>query len=99
MIAAGRDTLTVNNTDRIRIEPLPQSFSPDWDLSTAYLTPDVTGGGLVMIPVTIYAQGTEVPVYTAAPTAEPVQETPAPEGSTWPRRTSTAAAIPNGYRT
>ena len=34
-INAGKDTLTLNSTERIRIEPLPESIAPEWDLSTA----------------------------------------------------------------
>ena len=78
VIRAGRDTLTLNNSYRIRIEPVPQSFAPEWDLSTAYLTPDVSGSGTVLIPVTVYRSSepaaapepTETPVVTEAPTPE-----------------------------
>ena len=59
VIKAGRGTLTLNSRERIRIEPVPQSFAPEWDLSTAYLTPDLSGSGSMMIPVTLYAQGTD----------------------------------------
>ena len=58
-IAAGRETVTVNNTDTIRIEPLPQTFDPAWDLSTAYMTPDVSGSGSVIVPVTLWVLGAE----------------------------------------
>ena len=80
-IAAGRETVTVNNADRIRIEPLPQTFDPAWDLSTAYLTPDLSGSGSMMIPVTLYAQGTEhvAPDTVPTPVAELAPVTPAPE--------------------
>ena len=76
VIAAGRQTLTVNSRERIRIEPLPQSFAPEWDLSSAYLTPELTGDGVQIIPVTIRARSGE----TETQTAEPIPvETPAPE--------------------
>ena len=107
-IAAGRETLTVNNTDRIRIEPMPQTFDPAWDLSTAYLTPDVSGSGSVIVPVTLYAQGTghdtvpvinEIPpenLVTAAPAATQVPtEEPAAETQApegAPEETETAPA-------
>ena len=73
VIAAGRETLTVSSSDRIRIEPLPESFTPGWDLTTAYLTPDVTGGGVVFIPVTVYP----APETPAAPAETPAPEIPA----------------------
>ncbi len=89
-IAAGRTTLTLNNTSRIRIEPVPDTFAPEWDLSAAYLTPDVSGSGTVLIPVTITARGgntaqaaqsTETPA--AAETQAPAA-TPAPAAAASP---------------
>ena len=83
-IAAGRTTLTLNNTARIRIEPVPDTFAPEWDLTTAYLMPDVSGSGTVLIPVTIYTRGvnTEPPASAAAegtpsPADEETQDVPA----------------------
>ena len=35
IITAGDNTLTLNSTERIRIEPLPDSIAPEWELSTA----------------------------------------------------------------
>ena len=75
-IAAGRETLTLNSMDRIRIEPVPQSFAPGWDLSTASLTADLSGAGTQMIPVTVYQRKAQ------AVTPEPAVETPAPEAAT-----------------
>ena len=69
-IAAGRQTLTLNSMERIRIEPVPQSFAPGWDLSTAYLTPELAGSGTQMIPVTVYRKKEQ--------TATPVPEVPTP---------------------
>ena len=87
-IAAGRTTLTLNNTARIRIEPVPDSFAPEWDLSTAYLTPDMSGSGTVLIPVTVYARGgnAEQTVPAAA------EETPAPAAAETPVPAAPAAA-------
>lgn len=82
VIAAGRETLTVNSADRIRIEPVPQTFTPEWDLSTAYLTTEISGGGVQWISVTVTRQGdrqeqpASVPAVTPEPEAAP-QETPA----------------------
>ena len=76
VIAAGRETLTLNSRDRIRIEPLPQSFAPEWDLSSAYLSPELSGDGMQMIPVTITVRDEQ----KETPTPEPVPEaTPEPE--------------------
>ena len=77
VITAGGETLAVNNRDRVRIEPLPETFAPEWDLSTAYLAPDVSGSGTVIIPVTIYARDPEpIPAATEAPAAQPGTEIP-----------------------
>ena len=67
-IAAGRETLTLNSMDRIRIEPVPQSFAPGWDLSTASLTAELSGAGTQMIPVTVYERNPQAatPDNTAA---------------------------------
>ncbi len=77
VIAAGRETLTLNSRERIRIEPVPQSFAPEWDLSTAYITPELTGESIQLIPVTITAREAAA---AATPTPEPVPtETPVTE--------------------
>ena len=79
VIAAGRQTLTLNNRERIRIVPVPQSFAPEWDLSTAYLSPELTGEGLQLIPVTVTARSVqaETPSPEPVPTEVPEAETPA----------------------
>lgn len=78
-IEAGRNTLTASSTERIRIEPIPQTFAPEWDLSTAYQHITLSGGGAQMIPVTVAlkTEATETPVPETVPT-----ETPAPEPGT-----------------
>ena len=78
VIAAGRDTLTLNSRERIRIEPVPQSFAPEWDLSTAYITPKLTGESIQLIPVTITAREAAA---AATPTPEPE---PVPTETTMP---------------
>ena len=103
-ISAGRTTLPVNNADRIRIEPVPQSFSPEWDLSTAYLTPDVSGTGTVLVPVTVYARkgSAEQAASTETNTAEPeTQDTPeVPEIQTAAEPAATAnAPVPTAVLT
>ena len=75
-IAAGLQTITLNSRERIRIEPLPQSFAPEWDLSSAYLSPELSGDGMQIIPVTITLRDEQ----KETPTPEPVPEiTPEPE--------------------
>ena len=69
-IAAGKQTLTLNSMERIRIEPVPQSFAPGWDLSTAYLTPELAGSGTQIISVTVYRKKEQA--------ATPVPEVPTP---------------------
>ena len=78
VIAAGRDTLTLNSRERIRIEPVPQSFATEWDLSTAYITPKLTGESIQLIPVTITAREAAA---AATPTPEPE---PVPTETTMP---------------
>ena len=78
VIAAGRETLTVNSRERIRIEPVPQSFAPEWDLSTAYITPALTGESVQLIPVSITAREAAAEITAPEPEAIPM-ETPVPE--------------------
>ena len=74
-VKAGVETLTLDSTDRIRIEPMPETIRAGWDLSTAYQSPVLEGGGTVLIPVIVY------PLKAAAAETEPPvpTETPAPE--------------------
>ena len=86
VIAAGRDTLTLNSRERIRIEPVPQSFAPEWDLSTAYIAPVLTGESVQLIPVSVTAREviaeTPTPEPETVPTETPVPETNAAEPET-----------------
>ena len=72
-IEAGRNTLTASSTERIRIEPIPQTFAPEWDLSTAYQHITLSGGGAQMIPVTVAlkTEATETPVPETVPRKSP----------------------------
>ena len=70
-IAAGRETLTLNSLERVRIEPVPQSFAPGWDLSTAGLTTELTGTGSQMISVKVW-QKKDAAAAAAESTAAPV---------------------------
>ena len=84
VIAAGRETLTLNSLERIRIEPLPQSFAPEWDVRAANQTVTLTASGVQMIPVTITLKGeeaeapspAEIPAETPEPAAPAAEEVP-----------------------
>ena len=81
VIAAGRQTITLNSRERIRIEPLPQSFAPEWDLSGAYLSPELSADGAQIIAVTVTAREGKAPETTE--TAEEIPaETPETETET-----------------
>ena len=51
IIEAGKNTLTLNSADRIRIEPMAETIPPEWDVNTA--TADVTpeAGGTITVPI------------------------------------------------
>ncbi len=96
VIAAGRQTLTLNSRDRIRIEPLPQSFAPEWDLSSAYMTAELSGNGARLIPVTITArdgQAAETPAPAAVPTETPAPQTADAEETEKPETTVTVIDV------
>ena len=74
VIQAGKTVLTLNGTERIRIEPLPESIAPEWDLSTAFREVTPEAGGTMTVPVTVEllkedaaAPSTPEPAVTAAP--------------------------------
>ncbi len=75
-IAAGLQTITLNSRERIRIEPVPQSFAPEWDLSSAYFSPKLSSDGFQMIPVSITRRENRADTPTPEPAPE---ETPVPE--------------------
>lgn len=53
-VKAGKTTVTLTDTERIRIVPLAQTFSPEWDLSTAYLEVHPESGQNTVVPVKVY---------------------------------------------
>ncbi len=97
VIAAGRETLPVNGSERIRIEPVPETFDPGWDLTAAYRTLKLSGGGSRMIPVTLtLADPSAAPaelnaVQTAAPETPAPTDTPAPTATAAPDPTAAPA--------
>ncbi len=80
IINAGRETITLNSTERIRIEPLPETISPEWDLSNATrdIIPEAGGTVTVSIVAELLKEGAALP--TAAPAAEADPEGGSGEG-------------------
>lgn len=68
IIQAGKTTVTLPGTGRIRIAPLPETISPEWDLRTAYMEVTPEAGGTTTVSVVVYP----------LKEGEPVTETPAP---------------------
>ena len=68
VITAGKTTVTLPDTERIRIMPLPETISPEWDLSTAYCEVTPEAGGTTTVPVIVY------PLKDAEPEPEPRPE-------------------------
>ena len=68
-IQAGKETITLPGTERVRIEPLPETISPEWDLTKAFceVYPEAGGTATVSVIVNLVQEGTAAP----APTAEP----------------------------
>ena len=71
-IEAGKGTLTLPDTERIRIVPLAETIDPEWDLSNATcdVTPD--GGSTYTVPVIVEQLKDGA---AAAPQAAPAAET------------------------
>lgn len=90
IINAGQDTLTLNGTGRIRIEPLAESILPEWDLSDAAreITPEA--GGTMTVSIVVRPTKADASSPTDAPkaaektgtkaTAKPIA-TPKPDSS------------------
>lgn len=70
-IEAGKTTLTLPGTDRIRIEPLPESIAPEWDLSSVAREVFPEAGGTVTIPIVVELLRTDASKPTEVPTATP----------------------------
>ena len=73
-ISAGKDTLTLNSTERIRIEPMPESIAPEWDLSTATQEVYPEAGGTMTVSVVVEPLKAD-----ASEDAEPEQTVPVTE--------------------
>ena len=75
IITAGQNTLTLNSTERIRIEPLPESIAPEWELSTAVQEVRPEAGGTMTVSVVLEPRKEDASIPTPVPTPEP---TPVP---------------------
>ena len=75
-IQAGKETITLPGTERVRIAPLPETVSPDWDLTKAYceVYPEAGGTTTVSVVVDLLQEGTTAPAPTAEPAAVSVQD-------------------------
>lgn len=81
VIRAGKDILTLNGTERIMIEPMPESVAPEWDLSTATREVYPEAGGTTIVSVIVEPLKADASIPTPAPTAAltQAQEKPAQE--------------------
>ena len=82
IITAGENTLTLNSTERIRIEPLPESIAPEWELSTAVKEVNPEAGGTMTVSVVVEPRKEDASIPTPVPTPEPTPvptSTPVPE--------------------
>ena len=52
-LQAGKNTLTLNSIERIRLEPMPESIAPEWDLSTASVDVQPEAGGTFTVPIIV----------------------------------------------
>ena len=73
------EPMTLTDGERVRLEPLPETFQPGWDLSGAYATPDLSAGGEVTVALTLRP----LPAYT--------EDVPTPESVPMPEQTATEA--------
>ena len=76
VIDAGKTTVTLPDAERIRIVPLPESISPEWDLSTAYCEVVPEAGGTTTVPVIVYplAEKSNTPETVSADSGEETAE-------------------------
>ena len=78
VIDAGKTTVTLPETGRVRIVPLPETISPEWDLSSAYCEVEPEAGGTTTVPVIVYPlkEKAETTVETQTAETETEMETP-----------------------
>ena len=76
VIDAGKTTVTLPGTERIRIVPMPETISPEWDLSTAYCEVMPEAGGTTTVPVIVYPLKSESETTTETQPADTGMEMP-----------------------
>ena len=76
VIQAGKETLTLNSTERIRIDPMPESIAPEWDLSTAVRDVVPEAGSTVTVSIVVEPLKEDASAPTPVPTAEPAADLP-----------------------
>ena len=103
VIRAGKDTLTLPDTEKIRIEPLPETISPEWNLKGSAVEFVPEGGGTLTVPVVVdqislapaEPEPTPEPAEVPAAADEPETEgEPEEEPETLPAKDEEIAAPP-----
>ena len=85
IITAGKTTVTLNSTERIRLEPLPESIAPEWDLSGIAREINPEAGGTMTVSIVAEPLKTETVTATPEPAVEPAAEPePSPEAPETP---------------
>ena len=64
VIQAGEDILTLDGTERIRIEPMPESIAPEWDLSTVAREVFPEAGGTTTVSIVVEPLKTDFSIPT-----------------------------------
>ena len=72
-IAVG-ETLLVTGTEGVRLEPLPETIEPAWDLTGAVTEVAMTDGTHVTVPVVVQPWPAEEPEVEVPPAEEPEAE-------------------------
>lgn len=93
VIQAGKDILTLNGTERIRIEPMPESVQPEWDLSTVAREVFPEAGGTTTVSIVVEPLKADLSIPTPEPTAEPTPE-PTAEPTSVPEIPAEETEIP-----
>ena len=89
-IEAGKTLLNLSSTDSIRITPMAESISPEWDLSTASCEISPEGGGTITVPIVVELQKGSKAKATAKPKATSKPKTTAKSKTTAaPKKTDT----------
>ena len=83
-IEAWKEALTLSGTERVRIVPLAETITPEWDLSTAWCEVQPPAGGTTTVSVVVYplkpeTEAEEPPAAEPAPEPEDVPEEDQPE--------------------